>query len=142
MDTINQNRQVKVIQNLLRFTYGLVPVIAGLDKFTNLLVDWKIYLNPNLSGMLPMGPVVFMYIVGVIEIAAGILTLAKPRIGGYVVMAWLILIALNLISMGAYFDIAVRDLVMSIGAFSLAQLSALVDESKEPHYAKNLAHNV
>lgn len=141
MDNSHQMQHVKVIQNLLRFTYGLVPIVAGLDKFTNLLVDWKTYLNPHLAGMLPMGPVVFMYIVGVIEIAAGILTLAKPRLGAYVVMAWLILIALNLISMGVHFDIAVRDLVMSIGAFSLAQLSIVIDEAKEPHYTGKLAHN-
>lgn len=142
MDNSQKLQHVKVIQSLLRFTYGFVPIVAGLDKFTNLLVNWKMYLNPQMLKILPIGPVVFMYIAGVIEIAAGILTIAKPRIGGFIVMAWLLAIALNLISLGTYFDVAVRDIVMSIGAFSLARLSAVIVEAEEPHYAGNLAHNV
>src|ERR1043165_5898220 len=92
------------VQQILKFTYGIVPIVAGLDKFTNILTRWEDYLSPFIIKMLPFGPTTFMHIVGVIEIVAGILVLARPRIGGYVVMAWLALIALNLILAGHYFD--------------------------------------
>jgi uncharacterized membrane protein HdeD (DUF308 family) len=84
------------------------------------------YLHPGIASMLPFSAHTFMQIVGVIEIIAGILVFAKPSIGGWVVMAWLICIALTLIASGKYFDVAVRDLVMSIGAMSLARLSKVV----------------
>jgi uncharacterized membrane protein YphA (DoxX/SURF4 family) len=112
--------------SILRFTFGLVPIVAGLDKFMNLLADWQAYLNPAVAAILPFSPATFMAIVGVIEIAAGILTLARPRIGGFVVMAWLICIALNLITSGRFLDVAVRDLVMAVGALTLASLTPLV----------------
>jgi uncharacterized membrane protein YphA (DoxX/SURF4 family) len=121
MDTILNNAQQS--QQVLKYTYGLVPIVAGLDKFTNLLTDWKGYLSESMIKMLPFSAGVFMSVVGVIEIIAGILVLVKPRIGAYVVMAWLVLIALTLIMGGHYFDVAVRDLVMAIGAFVLAKLS-------------------
>ena len=111
------------VQRLMRYTYGLVPIVAGLDKFTNILTDWKHYLAPPISSALPFSASTFMAIVGVIEIIAGIIVLVRPRMGGYIVMAWLVAIALTLIVGGQYYDVAVRDLVMSIGAFSLARLS-------------------
>jgi uncharacterized membrane protein YphA (DoxX/SURF4 family) len=123
METTIQNA-VRV-QQLMRYTYGLVPIVAGLDKFTNLLTDWKNYIAPSIGHMLPFSASAFMSIVGVIEIIAGIIVLLRPRIGGYIVMAWLILIALNLIISGQYYDVAVRDLVMAIGAYSLARLSVV-----------------
>ena len=113
------------VQQLLKYTYGLVPIIAGLDKFTNLLTNWENYLSPFIIKMLPFSPGTFMHIVGIIEIIAGIITLVRPRVGGYIVMAWLALIALTLIFGGQYFDVAVRDLVMAIGAYSLAKLSVI-----------------
>lgn len=118
-------KEVSKIQTLLKFTYGLVPIVAGADKFTNLLTNWEGYLSPFLTSMLPFSGSVFMKIVGVIEIIAGILTLARPRIGGYIVSAWLVLITLSLLVGGNYFDVAVRDIVMAIGAYSLARLSAV-----------------
>lgn len=111
------------LQPLLKYTYALVPIVAGLDKFMNLLADWSQYLSDFINNMLPLSADAFMYIVGIIEIAAGVLVLFKPKIGAYVVMLWLILIALNLILSGQYFDIAVRDLTMAIGAYTLAKLS-------------------
>jgi|SRR5689334_5657445 len=111
------------VQRLMRYTYGIVPIVAGLDKFTNILTDWKHYLAPSIVSALPFSASTFMSIVGVIEIVAGIIVLARPRVGGYIVMAWLIAIALTLIVGGQYYDVAVRDLVMAIGAFSLATLS-------------------
>ncbi|GGB18494.1 hypothetical protein [Mucilaginibacter rubeus] len=118
--------QTKNTQTLLKFTYGLVPVVAGADKFTNLLTDWSHYLNPTIKAMLPFGEHVFMMIVGIIEIVAGILVLFNPQKGAYLVSAWLVLIALSLLASGTYLDVAVRDIVMAIGAFSLAKLSTTV----------------
>jgi uncharacterized membrane protein YphA (DoxX/SURF4 family) len=126
MEVTNANDTVKSVWTLLRFTFGLVPIVAGLDKFTDLLTNWDMYLHPGIASMLPFSAQTFMQIVGVIEIIAGILVLARPAIGGYVVSAWLICIALTLIASGKYLDIAVRDLVMAIGAFSLARLSKIV----------------
>lgn len=109
---------------MLRLTYGLVPIVAGLDKFTNLLVDWTTYVPEWLAGIVG-DPVVFMYIVGVIEIVAGIGVLTRwTGVFAYVVAAWLLGIAFTLVTLGAY-DIAVRDVVMAIGALALAQLSAM-----------------
>ena len=121
--TATSSAAVHHVQTILKYTYGLVPIVAGLDKFTNFLTDWEQYLHPALTNMLPFSPHTSMLIVGVIEIVAGVLVLLKPRIGAYVVMAWLVGIALNLIASGKYFDIAVRDLVMAIGAYALAKLS-------------------
>ncbi|MGF7076031.1 hypothetical protein [Mucilaginibacter sp. 3215] len=118
--------QTKNTQTLLKFTYGLVPVVAGADKFTNLLTDWSHYLNPTIKTMLPFSEHVFMMIVGVIEIVAGILVFLNPQKGAYLVSAWLVLIALSLLTSGTYLDVAVRDIVMAIGAFSLAKLSTTV----------------
>ena len=118
------SKNVSDVQTLLKFTFGLVPIVAGADKFTNLLTNWEQYLNPALKNLLPFGAHVFMMIVGVIEIVAGIIVLAKPKIGAYIVSAWLILIALTLISSGKYLDVAVRDIVMAIAAYSLAKLSS------------------
>lgn len=105
----------------LRATYVLVPLLAGLDKFVNLLTYWPQYVSPAAARVLPLSPVGFMRIVGVVEIVAALLVLKAPRIGAYVVMAWLACIAINLASMGM-FDIAVRDLAMAVGAFALARL--------------------
>ena len=117
---------LKQVQNISRLTYGIVPIVAGLDKFTNLLTNWSDYLGNPLRSMLPFDALVFMKIVGVIEIAAGIIVLVRPLIGAYVVMAWLVCIALQLLAGGHYLDVAVRDLVMAVGAYVLAQLSRMV----------------
>lgn len=108
---------------LLKYTYGLIPIVAGLDKFANILTDWSQYLNPTIAGMLPFGAETFMMIVGVIEIIAGILVLTRTELGAYIVSAWLACIALQLILSMHYLDVAVRDMVMAIGAFSLARLT-------------------
>ena len=117
------------IQHTLRLTYGVVPIVAGLDKFTNLLTEWSQYLGHNAS-LIPLEPTTFMKIVGVIEIVAGLIVLIRPKIGAYVVMGWLICIALSLLVGGGYYDVAVRDLVMALGAFTLAQLTQIVQEQE------------
>ncbi|MCY1019652.1 DoxX family protein [Pyxidicoccus sp. MSG2] len=106
----------------LKLAFGLVPIVAGLDKFFNLLTDWTQYLSPWLAGMVPA--TAFMQAVGVIEIVAGLLVLSKlTRLGAYVVAAWLLGIAVNLLTTGHFLDVAARDVVMAVGAFTLARLS-------------------
>lgn len=117
------NTNVQLVKNVLKYTFGLVPIVAGLDKFTNILTEWSQYIPRGLAKMLPLEPSTFMMMVGVIEIAAGILVLIRTKAGAYVVAAWLTAIALTLLFSGNYTDVAVRDLVMAIGAFSLAKLS-------------------
>lgn len=117
------HEKMVIAETLLKYTFGLVPIVAGADKFVNLLTDWEKYLHPALVDLLPFSAATFMVIVGIIEIAAGILVLTKTRLGAYVVSAWLVAIALNLLFTGNYLDIAVRDLVMAISAFVLAKLS-------------------
>jgi uncharacterized membrane protein YphA (DoxX/SURF4 family) len=106
----------------LRVTYILVPLLAGLDKFTNLLTNWSHYLSPAFARMIPTSPRAFMYLVGIVEIVAALLVLSRrtARVGAYIVMAWLLCIALNLATM-RLFDIAVRDVAMAVGAFALAR---------------------
>lgn len=123
MESANLQQAIKPTFILLKFTFGLLPIVAGLDKFTNILTDWEQYINPTLTGMLPFSAHTFMVIVGVIEIVAGIIVFIKTEIGGYVVSAWLALIALTLLVSFSYVDIAVRDLVMAISAFSMARIA-------------------
>ena len=106
---------------ILRVTLGLTATLAGLDKFFNLLADWGSYVSPTAAALLPVSVQTFMGAVGLIEIAVGaaILGLA-PRLGAYVASAWLLLVAANL-ALGGHFDVAVRDVAMSVAAFTLAR---------------------
>ena len=126
METNNLRVALNPIFNLLRLTFGIVPIVAGLDKFANILTVWENYLSPGITSMLPFSAHTFMMIVGVIEIIAGIIVLVKPAIGGYIVAAWLTLIGLSLLAGGTYLDVAVRDFVMAITAFSLAKIANIV----------------
>jgi uncharacterized membrane protein YphA (DoxX/SURF4 family) len=105
----------------LRVTYTVVPLVAGLDKFTNLLTSWTMYLAPQVTHLLPVAPGTFLHVVGVVELAAGALMLTRwRRIGAFIVTAWLVGVSINLI-VASFFDVAVRDLAMAVGAFTLAQ---------------------
>ena len=107
----------------LWLTYGLVPFLAGLDKFFNILADWQSYLSPTVAGLLPFSPQTFLYAVGIVEILVGVMILSSwTRLGAWIAAAWLVLIALNLLALGR-FDIAVRDLAMAVGAMTLARLA-------------------
>jgi hypothetical protein len=108
---------------ILRFAFVIAPLAAGIDKFFHFLVNWDMYLSPTVSRLLPIAPHSFMEIVGAVEIIAGLLVAFAPRIGGYVVMVWLWGIVLNLLSIPGYFDIALRDFGLSLGALALARLS-------------------
>jgi uncharacterized membrane protein YphA (DoxX/SURF4 family) len=129
METQSTNQALASVHTLLKLTFGIVPVVAGLDKFTNILTQWENYLHPGLVAMLPFEPNTFMMIIGVIEIVAGVIVLLKPAIGGYIVSAWLTLIAMTLLASGNHLDVAVRDLVMAIGAYSLARISKIVSSA-------------
>ena len=108
----------------LRISLGLGAFLAGLDKFFNLLTQWEAYLSPLVTNVVPLTAGTLMRGVGVIEMIAGAIVLAGfTRLGGYVIAGWLLAVALSLVTTGAYFDVAVRDVVMSIAAFTLARLS-------------------
>jgi hypothetical protein len=126
MESINLNQSIKPTFNLLKLTFGIVPIVAGLDKFTNILTNWEQYIHQGIGSMLPFSASVFMMIVGVIEIVAGIIVLMKTEIGGYIVAAWLTLIALTLLASFKFMDVAVRDIVMAIAAFSMARIAKLI----------------
>ncbi|HWW62729.1 MAG TPA: DoxX family membrane protein [Thermoanaerobaculia bacterium] len=110
----------------LRIGLGAGAFLAGLDKFFNILADWETYLSPLATRMLPLSAGALMRVVGVIEMIAGLALLAGlTRIAAYVVMAWLIAIAINLLTTGRFFDLAVRDVEMAIGAYTLARLAEI-----------------
>jgi len=117
---------------LLRFGFTVAPIIAGLDKFLGLLTNWDKYLAPAVANGIGMAPHKFLMIVGVIEIVAGIVVAVRPRIGGYVVAAWLAGIILNLVLTGGYLDIALRDLGLCLGALSLARLAEAEERVGSP----------
>lgn len=129
MPTTQPSLNLDSLYRPLWLTYGLVPLLAGLDKFFNLLTDWPKYLSPWMANLLPVPAETFMYAVGVIEIGVGLMVLTRwTRLGAWIAAAWLVLIALNLVTMGL-FDIAVRDLAMAVGAYTLAKLAELRQES-------------
>ena len=109
---------------ILHIAFTVAPLVAGADKFFHFLVNWDQYLSPMVARMLPMTGHTFMLGVGVIEVLAGLLVAVVPRYGGWVVGLWLIGIIVNLLSIPAYFDIALRDFGLALGAFALSRLSA------------------
>lgn len=119
-------------KTLLRLGYGLVPIVAGADKFTNLLTDWEQYLSPEVERRLPVDGRTFMRLVGLVEIAAGLLVLRRPRAGGVLVAGWLGGIVGNLLSMGGYLDVAARDALLAVGALAMARMP---DESQKARMA-------
>lgn len=119
-----ENDIVRTTHTTLKYLFSIVPVVAGADKFTNLLAQWDTYLNPLALQIVPVSGSTFMHIVGIIEIIAGILVFLKPRIGGFVVVAWLLAIAAQLLVWGRFLDVAVRDIVIALsGPLVLARLT-------------------
>jgi len=114
--------------NILRLGFTVAPIVAGADKFLGLLVNWDQYLPPVANKLLGGYGHQFMFIVGVIEIVAGIGVFLKPKIFAYVVSAWLLLIIVNLLLIPGYFDVALRDLGLALGALALARLSSVYAE--------------
>jgi len=112
---------------ILHFGFTVAPILAGVDKFLHLLTDWDKYLPPVVNNALGGNGHMFMNVVGVIEIVAGIGVFLKPKIFGYVVGVWLLAIIVNLLLIPGYYDVALRDLGLALGAFALARLSAVYD---------------
>jgi hypothetical protein len=112
---------------LLRIAFTVAPIAFGLDKFFNVMVDWPIYLAPWINDIAPGSGQDFMYVVGAIEILAGVIVALKPRYGGYVVAAWLAGIVLNLLTASGYYDIALRDFGLMLAALTLARLASVYD---------------
>jgi uncharacterized membrane protein YphA (DoxX/SURF4 family) len=122
-----KDQVVTSVWRVLWLTFGVIPIVAGLDKFFNLLCYWPKYVAPLVAHLSPISPQALMYVAGIIEIVAGLAVLLTPwaRTFGTVVGAWLVAIAVNLIA-ARFFDIAVRDLAMAVAAFSFARLTAVV----------------
>jgi hypothetical protein len=112
---------------LLRVGFAVAPVLFGLDKFLNWLVDWRIYLAPQIDDLIPGNAHQAMLAVGVIEIVAGIVVAVRPKIGGYLVAAWLAGIIFNLLVAADFYDIALRDFGLLLGALALARLATAFD---------------
>ena len=112
---------------LLRIAFTAAPILFGLDKFFDVMVDWQIYLAPWVNQIVPGSAADAMHIVGVVEIAAGIAVALKPRYGAYLVAAWLGGIILNLLTLSGYYDVALRDFGLLLGALTLARLASKYD---------------
>jgi hypothetical protein len=112
---------------ILHYGFVAAPVIAGADKFFGLLTNWDQYLSPFVATLSPLSVHGTMLLVGVIEIIAGLIVLMKPRIGAYIVCAWLVGIIINLLLLGSFYDIALRDLGLALGALALGRLSEHYD---------------
>ena len=112
---------------LLRLAFAVAPIAFGLDKFANVLVDWPIYLAPWINDLAPGSAQDFMYLVGGVEIAAGVLVALKPRYGAPLVAAWLAGIILNLLTVPGYYDVALRDFGLLLGALTLTRLALAYD---------------
>lgn len=120
-DSDNLSNPLYQAYEILHVGFTAAPILFGLDKFLNLMVDWTQYLAPVFANIIPAN--IFMILVGVVEIAAGLLVFFKPRIGAYVVAGWLLGIIINLLLLPGYFDVALRDFGLLLGALALARLS-------------------
>ena len=112
---------------LLRIAFTVAPILFGLDKFANVMVDWESYLAPWINDIAPGSAQDFMYFVGATEILAGVIVALKPRYGAYIVAAWLAGIIINLLSHSGFYDIALRDFGLMLAALTLARLASVYD---------------
>jgi len=113
----------------LKIGLGLGPIITGIDKYFDKLADWGMYLSPLATRVVPVSTATFMHVVGIVEIIAGLIVLSRwTKIGSYIVMLWLLGIAVNLLTTGMFYDLAMRDVEIAIGAFVLAQITAVREQ--------------
>lgn len=117
---------------LLRVAFCVAPIAFGVDKFFNVLVDWPTYLAPWINDIVPGSGQDFMYVVGAIEIVAGVIVALKPRYGAYVVAAWLGAIIVSLLTYSGFYDVALRDFGLMLGALTLARLASVYDAPRRP----------
>ena len=115
---------------LLRAGFTVAPILFGLDKFLDWLVDWRIYLAPEINDLIPGNAHQAMLIVGVVEIVAGVVVALRPKFGGYLVAAWLAAIIVNLLVQADFYDIALRDFGLLLGALALARLATAFDRPR------------
>ncbi|MET3705805.1 hypothetical protein [Arthrobacter sp. UYEF6] len=108
---------------LLRTVFTVAPILFGLDKFTNILTDWAIYLAPVATAVVPVSAQTFMYLVGVVEIIAGIAVAVRPRFGSVLIAVWLLGIIINLLVLGSFYNVALRDFGLLVAALALNRLS-------------------
>ena len=108
---------------ILRTGFVVASILFGLDKFTNLLTDWTTYLAPSIDRLVPGSAATAMLAVGVVEVVAGLVVAVRPKVGGYLVAAWLAGIIGNLLLLGSHYDVALRDLGLLLGALALARLA-------------------
>ncbi|MYS93561.1 MULTISPECIES: hypothetical protein [Streptomyces] len=118
---------------ILRVGFTVAPILFGLDKFANLLVDWPTYLAPWINDIVPGSAQAAMYAVGVVEIVAGLVVALAPRFGGWLVAGWLAGIIVNLLTIPGYYDIALRDFGLLLGAVALARLAQRYHGERQPH---------
>ena len=125
------DRGVESARQALKVAFGVVPFLAGLDKFFNLLADWPRYLSPAAEAVLPVTAQTFMHFAGVVEMVVGLAILTRwTVIGSHVAAVWLVAIAINLVSSGTFLDVAVRDLVMATAAYTLARLTEASESAR------------
>ena len=113
---------------LLRVAFVGIPVVAGLDKFANYLCDWTKYVSPFVHGIIPVSPESLLYLIGFIEVFAGFLVIASPRVGALLFAGWMAVVSVNLVLLGDHWDVALRDLGLMLGALALAQLGRVHEE--------------
>jgi uncharacterized membrane protein len=109
--------------HLLRTVFTVAPILFGLDKFTNILTDWTVYLAPVATSVVPLPAQTLMYVVGAVEVLAGIAVAVRPRFGSLLVAVWLLGIIINLLVLGSFYDVALRDFGLLVGALALNRLS-------------------
>lgn len=117
---VEPDRQAYV---LLHTVFTVAPILFGLDKFTNILADWTVYLAPVATSVVPLPAHAIMYMVGMVEIIAGVVVAVRPRIGSVIVALWLLGIIINLLILGSFYDVALRDFGLLVGALALNRLA-------------------
>jgi hypothetical protein len=123
---MNNHPSASLAWRLIRYSYGAVVLLAGLDKVfaTNLIVEWPKYVSPFVAGLLPFDIPTFLFIIGLVEVIVGILLFTRYTVlASYLSVVWLVLISINLLMIGGYLDIAIRDLLLAVGAFAAGQLA-------------------
>jgi hypothetical protein len=130
---VHVHQPVYQAYQVLHVGFTVAPIVAGIDKFFHVLTNWDMYLAPVVTTTVGLTAHTFMMVVGVIEVIAGLLVAIKPRIGGYVVMAWLFGIIINLFLVPGFYDIALRDFGLALGALALARLSEEYDGKVHSH---------
>jgi len=125
---------------VLKIGLGAGPIITGIDKYFNKLTDWGMYLSPVTTEVVPVNPATFMHSVGVVEIVAGIIVLSRwTKFGSYLVTFWLLGIAINLLTTGMFYDLAMRDVEIALGGFALSQLTTVRERVSEKKSSKEIA---